>query len=307
MLKAGVLRFSNSEWCFRIVPVLKSDGTYRICIDYRPLNKLIKKDSGGLGDITGMLDRMKDSKFFSSLDLASAYHQLELKEEDKHKTAFRDPTGRLLESNVCNFDISTIPAVFSATLGDDLREVLGKGLEKWSDDLLLHTKTLQEHFALLRRVLTLLKEGGYTVHFYKSEFFFPELEFLGVMVGRNGTRPAPSKIKALQELEMPTTVGEVRAFLGLAGYLRGFVPDFSAIVAPISDLLRNKEFSSKKARNRRVPWGAEQATAFGEIIQCLTTHPILILPDWHKHFTLHTDASELAAGSVLTQSVETRP
>lgn len=156
MLDAGILRFSNSSWCFRIVPVPKSDGTYRICIDYRPLNRLIKKDSGGLGDITGMLDRMKGSKFFTSLDLAQAYHQLELEENDKHKTAFRDPTGRLLESNVCNFGIGTIPAVFSATLGDDLREFLGKGLEKWLDDMLLHTKTLEEHFTLLKQVLEVL-------------------------------------------------------------------------------------------------------------------------------------------------------
>ena len=88
---------------------------------YRPLSNLIK-DSGGLGDINGILDRMKDSKFFTALDLAQAYHQLELKEEDKHKTAFRDPTGRLLESNVCNFGISTIPAVFSTTLGDNLQK-----------------------------------------------------------------------------------------------------------------------------------------------------------------------------------------
>ena len=275
-------------------------------MDYRPLNSRLKKDSGGLGDINGILDRMKDSQFFTSLDLAQAYHQLELREEDKHKTAFRDPTGRLLEFNVCSFGICTIPAVFSATLGDDLRPVLGKGVEKWLDDILLHTKTLEEHFALLRRVLQILSEAGYVINFTKSEFFHAELEFLGVMVGRHGTRPAPSKVKAVQDMKMPSTVGEVRAFLGLAGYLRGFVPDFSGLVAPISDLLRNKEFSSKRARHRQVPWGPTQAAAFGEIVERLTTHPILTLPDWSKEFTLHTDASKLAAGAVLTQSVEER-
>lgn len=155
---------------------------------------------------------------------------------------------------MCNFGISTIPAVFSATLGDDLREVLSKGVEKWLDDIVLYTKTLEEHFRLLRGVLSLLQKGGYIVHFHKkSELFFPELEFLGVMVGRDGTRPAPSKIKAVQDLEMPGTVGGVRAFLGITGYLRGFVPNHSGILTPISDILRNKEFSSKKARNRQVP------------------------------------------------------
>lgn len=105
---------------------------------------------------------------------------------------------------------------------------------------------------------------------------------------------------------MLTTVGEVRAFLGLAGYLRGFVPNFSDIAAPILDILRNKEFASKRARNRRVPWGAEQAATFGHTIEKLTTHPILVLPDWHQPFTLHTDVSTLAAGSALRQEVETR-
>ena len=103
---------------------------------------------------------------------------------------------------------------------------------------------------------------------------------------------------------MPATVGEVRSFLGLAGYMRGFVPNFSGITAPISDILRNKEFSSKRARNKRVPWGPQQTKAFVETVEHLTTHPVLLLPDWSQPFTLHTDASTMAAGSVLTQEVD---
>lgn len=304
MLEAGILRFATSEWCARIVLVLKKDGTYRIALDYRELNKLLEKNVGGLGDIVGMLDRMKGCKYFSSIDLRSAFHQLPLKESDKHKTAFRDPTGRLLEWNVASFGITTIPAVFSSTLGDDLREILGHGAEKWLDDIVLYTLTFDEHVALLAKVLRILISRNYTGHFGKSEFCLPEIEFLGVMVGRDGVRPAPSKIKAVQELELPTTVGEVRSFLGLAGYLRGFVPNFSGITAPISDLLRNKEFSSKRARNKPVPWGPQQTTAFLEIIERLTTHPVLVLPDWSQPFTLHTDASIMALGAVLTQAVD---
>ena len=130
MIEAGILRLANSEWCARIVPVPKEDGTYSIGIDFRELNKLLEMNVGGLGDIVGMFDRLKGSKFFSSIDLKSAYHQLPLKESDKHKTAFRDPTGRLLEWNVASQGITTIPAVFYATLGDDSREFLGKELEK---------------------------------------------------------------------------------------------------------------------------------------------------------------------------------
>ena len=148
-----------------------------------------------------------------------------------------------------------------------MRELLGKGLEKWLDDILMHTKTLKEHFALLRKVLLILISRGYTGNFPKSEFCLPEIEFLGVMVGREGVRAAPSKVKAVQELAIPTNVGEVRSFLGLAGYLRGFVPNFSHITAPILDLLRDPQYSSKRARLKKVPWGPQQTTAFLEVIK----------------------------------------
>ena len=176
--------------------------------------------------------------------------------------------GRLYEFIRCGFGLTTIPAVFSAHLGDTLRPIENKGgVERWLDDILLHSATLDEHMALIEEVFDLLHEVGYSVHFRKSMFCMSEVEFLGAMVGRSGVRPAPSKIKAVQELEMPATVGEVRSFLGLSGHLRGFIPDFSALTAPITDLLRDKAFSSKKARNRKVPWGAAQTEAFHAIIK----------------------------------------
>ena len=157
-----------------------------------------------------------------------------------------------MEFNVVSFGITTIPAVFSATLGDDLREVLGHGVGKWLDDIIVYSERFEEHVALLRKVLKILIVNEYAGNFPKNEFFLAEIEFLGVIVGRDGVRPAPSRVKAVQQLAMPPTVGEVRSFFGLAGYMRGFVPDFSGITAPISDILRNKEFSSKRARNKRV-------------------------------------------------------
>eukprot|EP00752_Nemacystus_decipiens_P018499 g16585.t1 len=304
MLEAGILSFANSEWGAKMVPVKKSDGTYRICIDYRKLIKLLRKNVGGLGDILGLYDRMKGSKYFSSIDLKSVYHRLPIKRSDRHKTAFRDPSGRLLQWNVASLGISTIPAVFSSTLGDDLRSVMGEGVVKWLDDIGFYSKTFNEHLELIRKVVKILIKHGYTGNFLKSEFFLSEIEFLGVMVGRDGIRPAPSKIKAVQELAIPTTVGEMRSFLGLAGYLRGFVEDFSAITAPISDLLRNKRFSSKRARHLKVPFDPDQVNAFVECIKRLTTHPVMLLPDWNLPLTLHTDASTLATGAVLTQEVD---
>eukprot|EP00752_Nemacystus_decipiens_P004058 g3716.t1 len=306
-LATGVIRPSTSSWCCRTSIVPKKDGSNRLTIDYRPLNAVTKKDSGGIGTLATMHHRIKGSNFFTLLDLPSAYHQLSIKESDRHKTAFRDARGRLFEFNRCGFGLTTIPAVFSAHLGDTLRPVENKGhVERWLDDILLHSATLAEHLSLIKEVFDLLQRAGYSVHFRKSMFCMAEEEFLGAMVGRAGIRPAPSKIQAVRELEMPSTVGEVRAFLGLAGYLRGFVPDFSALTAPITDLLRDKKFSSKRARKLRVPWGTAQTEAFQAVISALITHPVLAVPDWNLPFALHTDASELAAGAVLTQEVENR-
>ena len=272
----GVIRYSTSAWCSRTSIVKKKDGSHRVTVDYRPLNAVTKKDSGGLGTLATMHHRIKGSNFYTLLDLPSAYHQLSIREADRHKTAFRCGRGRLYEFTRCGFGLTTIPAVFSAHLGDTLRSVENKGnVERWLDDILLHSATLEEHFALIEEVFDLLKGAGYSVHFGKCMFCMAEVEFLGTMVGRAGIRPSPSKIKAVKEMEMPTTVGEVRAFLGLAGYLRGFVKSFSTLAAPTTDLLRDKTFSSRRARNRRVPWGTAQTQAFKAVVHALITRPVL--------------------------------
>ena len=291
-LATGVVRPSTSAWCSRTSIVPKKDGSYRLTIDYRALNRVTKKNSGGLGTLATMHHRIKGSKFFTLLDLPSAYHQLSICEADRHKTAFRDARGRLYEFTRCGFGLTTIPAVFSAHLGDTLHAVEAKGqLERWLDDILLHSATLDDHFVLIEEVFDLLHKAGYSVHFLKCVFCMAEVEFLGVMVGRAGVRPAPSKVKAVREMAEPSTAGEVRAFAGLASFLRSFVPNFSTLMAPITDLLRDATFSSRRARNRKVPWGAPQSEAFREIISALISHPVLATADWERPFTLHTDAT----------------
>eukprot|EP00752_Nemacystus_decipiens_P017539 g15718.t2 len=172
-LATGVIRPSTSSWCCRTSIVPKKDGSNRLTIDYRPLNAVTKKDSGGIGTLATMHHRIKGSNFFTLLDLPSAYHQLSIKEPDPH-------------------------------LGDTLRPVENKGhVERWLDDILLHSATLAEHLSLINEVFDLLQRAGYSVHFRKSMFCMAEVEFLGAMVGRAGIRPAPSKIQAVRELEMP--------------------------------------------------------------------------------------------------------
>eukprot|EP00752_Nemacystus_decipiens_P009968 g8890.t1 len=154
----------------------------------------------------------------------------------------------------CNFGLTTFSAAFSALLGDTLRPPENNGfIERWLDDILIHTETLEKHFKVLEEVLDILEKAGCSVHFHKSMFRKPEVESLGVMVDRWAVRPRPSKIKPHTEMERPTTVGELPSFVGMANFLMDFVKDFSALIAPITDILRNKDFNTKRARHKLIP------------------------------------------------------
>lgn len=159
-----------------------------------------------------------------------------------------------------------------------MRPALHRGVKMWLDGVLLHTKTLEEHIDLLEFVVDLLIKAGFSIHFDKSEFCFSEVGFLGVLVGRDGVRIAPSKTKASQDLQMPRTVGEVRAFLGLANFLRDHVENFSAVTAPLTNLLREERFKHRRANRLVVPWSPAQTDAF-YAIDSLTSHEYLVPAD----------------------------
>ena len=215
------------------------------------------------------MDEMEGSKYFSSIDLASGFLQLEIHEDDRPLTAFR--------------------------------AVKDRGIKNWLDDTTIPSKTLAGQRGLLRETLKYLRQGRLTVNLQKSHFCQSVMEFVGMIMDRLGARPAPSKIDAITQLSRPNTVEEVRVLLGMTGYLRQFVPQYSTVVAPISDLLRDPRFRTKRAK---VPWGQEQNNAFDALIEALTSPPILALPVWTEPFSLSTDASEIRAGAVLTQFIE---
>ena len=277
-----------------------------MCQDYRALNMLLKSDSGGLGDIQSIFDGMKGAGCFTSIDLASGFTQLEIAEEDKHKTAFRDAHGTLWELNRCGFGLKTLPAGFAAFVGGALGSLKGNGVQNWLDDIIIYTKQVEGHLDLVKQVLEKLSTAGLSVNFSKSWWCCPQQEFVGMVVDRLGVRPSQSKIDAVAQLTRADTVEEVRALLGMTGYLRKFVPRYSALVAPISDLLRDKRFASKRARRLKVPWGEEQDKALAGLVQALTSPPILAMPDWNSLFQLHTDASELGAGAVRWSRTDAR-
>ena len=302
--KAGTIRRSQSAWAANCVVVPKKDGTVRVCQDYRGLNGLLESNSGGLGDIASIFDNMKGATCFTSIDLASGFTQLEIAEEDKHKTAFRDAHGELWEFNRCGFGLKTLPSGFAAYVGEALGPLKGKGVENWLDDIIIHTRHVDGHVDLVEKVLERLHQFGLSVNLPKSIWCAPQQEFVGMVVSRLGVQPSQAKIEAVAKLSRAKTVEEVRSLLGMGSYLRKFVRGYSSLVAPISDLLRDKRFASKRARRLPVPWGAEQDKALRALIEFLTSPLILALPNWEVIFRLHTDASELGAGAALTQ--ETR-
>ena len=182
--------------------------------------------------------------------------------------------------------------------------VTKKGAHNWLDDIIIPTRTFEQQLELLRETFDGIRQSKLSVNLPKSEFCFSVVEWLGVIIDRFGIRPAPSKTEAITQLSQPSTVEDVRELSGMTGYLRKFVPNYSLVLAPISGLLRDSRFRSKKARRVKAPWGQAQTEAMETLVNLLTSLPILALPDCNKPFQLHTDASETGAGAVLTQTQE---
>lgn len=301
MLAAGVIQRSTSPWAAGLVLVRKKDGTVRMCQDFRQLNARMISNSGGLGDITTIHAQMGKSGCITSIDLASGFNQVLLAPKDRFKTAFRDAHGELWELVRCGFGLKTLPAAFAQRVGEALGPLKGHGVQNWSDDILIHTPTIEGHLVLVEQVLQKLSEAGFSLNLAMCKWCCAQQEFLGMIIDRLGLRPSPSKIEAITNLQPATTVEELRSLLGMTGFLRQFVPKFSTIVAPLSDILRDPAYMSKRARKKPIPWGPEQGEALSRLIHCLTSPPILALPNWHDLFALHTDASEIGSGAALTQ------
>ena len=193
---------------------------------------------------------------------------------------------------------------FANYVGGSIMRVKKKGVRNWLDDNIIPTRTWEEQLELLRETFDCLRQSKLSANLPKSEFWFSAVKWLGIIVDRFGIRPAPGKIKAITQLSQSSTMEEVRVLLGMAGYLRTFVPNYGSVLAPILDLLRDSLFRSKAARRLKVPWDQAQTKETETLLSPLTFPPILALPDWNKIFRLHTDACETGAGTIPTQIQE---
>lgn len=288
---AGFIRPSKSPFGAPILFVKKKDGTMRMCVDYRALNRITVKNSYPLPRVDELFDRLQGARYFSKIDLRSGYHQIRIAPEDVPKTAFRTRYGHY-EFLVLPFGLTNAPATFMHLMHQALRPLLDECALVFLDDILIYSKTLEEHKQHVRRVLDALREQKLYAKESKCEFFKHEVEFLGHIVGREGVRMMEDKVEAVRAWPTPRSVRDVRAFLGTAGYYRKFIRNFSAIAAPLSELTKDSV---------KFEWAAPHEQAFCQLKAAIAQGPVLILPDPSLPFVVHTDASGFAVGAVLQQ------
>nr|GEU86702.1 putative reverse transcriptase domain-containing protein [Tanacetum cinerariifolium] len=287
----GFIRPSRSPWGVPVLFVKKKDGSFRMCIDYRELNKITIKNRYPLPRIDDLFDQRQGACYFSKIDLRSRYHQLRVHEDDISKTAFRTRYGHF-EFTVMPFGLTNAPAVFMDLMNQVCKSYLDKFIIVFIDDILIYSKAKEEHEVHLKLVLELLRKEKLYAKFSKCEFWLQEVHFLGHMVNRSGIHVDPSKIKAVKNWKATTTPSKVRSFLGFAGYFRHFIVNFSKIA---------KSLTSLTQKNQKYEWGEKEKEAFQTLKNNMRDAPILSLLDEIEDFAVYYDASNQGLGCVLMQ------
>ena len=291
LLDKGFIRPSVSPWGAPVLFVKKKDGTLRMCIDYRQINKVTVKNKYPLPRIEDLFDQLKGAGVFSKIDLRSGYYQLRVKEGDVPKTAFRTRYGHY-EFLVMPFGLTNAPAAFMDLMNRVFRPYVDQFVMVFIDDILVYSKDAQEHEQHLRIVLETLREKKLYAKLSKCDFWLNEVSFLGHIVSAEGIRVDPAKIEAVVNWKSPQNVTEVRSFLGLAGYYRRFVRGFSVIASPLTKLLR---------KGIKFEWTDKCQNSFEQLKGMLVEAPVLTQPTSGKEYTLYSDASCTGLGCVLMQ------
>lgn len=299
MLNQGIIRPSDSPWSspIWIVPK-KSDASgkkkWRIVVDYRKINDKTIDDRYPLPNISDILDKLGRCQYFSTLDLASGFHQLEMHFDDIKKTAFNVENGHY-EYLRMPFGLKNAPATFQRVMDNVLKELINKICFVYMDDIIVFSTSLQEHLVNLKTVFQKLRESNLKVQLDKSEFLRKEVAFLGHIITPDGIKPNPDKIKAISNYPIPKTTKEIKGFLGLLGYYRKFIQNFANITKPFTNCL-------KKGATININDPIYIKT-FEDCKALLINDPILEYPDFSKEFNLTTDASNVAIGAVLSQGI----
>ena len=296
MLEQNIIRPSYSPWSSPIWIVPKKiDASgkqkWRLVIDYRKLNEKTVDDKYPIPNITEILDKLGKCTYFSTLDLASGFHQIEMDPDDVEKTAFSVEGGHY-EFIRMPFGLKNAPSTFQRVMDNVLRDLQGKVCLVYLDDIIIFSTSLQEHIHNLKLVFQKLRDANFKVQLDKSEFLHKEVAFLGHIITSEGVKPNPDKIKAIKSYPIPQTKTEIKSFLGLLGYYRKFIKDFAKLTKPFTECLK---------KDKSVILTEKYKQTFEICKDLLTNDPILQYPDFNKPFILTTDASNFAIGAVLSQ------
>lgn len=293
-LAKGFIRPSQSSYAAIPFQVSKK-GTdeKRTVVDFRALNGVTVPSKYPLPRMDELFDRLQGAKCFSKLDLRTGFHQIRIAEADRHKTAFRTPAG-LYEYCVLAMGLCNAPGTFMQLMNETFGEFLNKFVLVFLDDIIIYSNSVEEHDAHLTQVLERLRKSKLYAKRSKCALFQTEVEFLGHYVGVNGLRVMEDKLQAVTDWPTPVCVRDVRAFLGLSGFYRRFIRDYSRTALPLSALTRT-------VTGAPFSWGPAEQAAFDGIKAALRSAPILLLPDPELPYVVHTDASGFATGAVLQQ------
>ena len=290
-LEQGIIKPSNSPWSSPVVPVRKPDGSLRLCIDYRALNKITTPDPYPIPRIDDLIDELNDAKYLTKIDLNKGFLQIPVHPKDQPKTAFQTPWGKY-EFTRMPFGLMNAPSTFQRSMN-----IVLQGNEQFAncyiDDIVVHSKTWEDHVKHIRTVLEQLKQFGLTANPKKCVWGVAEIEYLGYMVGRGKVSIPQLRVKALREYKRPMTKKDLKSYLGMLGYYRRFIPGFSSIALPLT------EATSLKSPNQ-IRWTQSMESAFNTLRDTLCDHTQLTIPSPEDCFLLATDASGKGIGAVLS-------
>ena len=294
MLKDKVIEPSDSPWNFPLVLVPKKNGQWRIVIDFRKLNDITIPDRYPCTHMGDLLSSLGHNTYFSSLDLLSGFLQVPLHEDSQKLTAFSTEKGHYHFKRM-PFGLRSSPITFTRLINTVFHGMLGTVVHAYMDDLIIASQSLTEHFDKLRKVFDRLKQANLKIKLSKCDFLKRQISYLGHKISDRGIEVTNDKVSAIINFPVPKTTKHIKSFLGLAGFYRAFVRNFSTIAAPLTSLLK---------KDIPFSWKNEQQQAFDALKNALTSPPVLAFPNYDEEFFLVTDASDIGIGGCLMQKDE---
>ena len=295
MLNLKVIEESHSPWSSPIVIVPKPDGSLRFCNDFRKLNEISAFDAYPMPRVDELIERLGPARYVSTLDLTKGYWQVPLTQRAKPKTAFSTPEG-LFQYTVLPFGVHGAPATFQRMMDRVLRPHK-EYAAAYLDDIVIQSTSWELHLQHLDAVLGALRKAGLTANAKKCRIGLTETEYLGFTIGRGCVKPQARKVERIREWPRPLTKKQLKSLLGLLSYYAKFLPHYATVAAPLYDL-------TSHASPTQLKWSREAEEAFQALKQALCEEPVLKAPDFNKPFLLHTDASQVGLGAVLSQVID---